>query len=142
MANRGDFDNDYDYDLDHVLAEVEYFSDDNSQDLQYKDQVIAYYLNRQDDRIERKKFVMDRDFLSTGANASGLKAGATISNRRDEKKKTKDEREIVNAMKVFARFQDHEAHENMVEGIIKERQIRDVINQLRKFHEAGFTGLD
>lgn len=30
MPNRGDFDQDYDYDLEHVLAEVEYFSDDNT----------------------------------------------------------------------------------------------------------------
>ena len=30
MPNRGDFDQDYDYELEHVLAEVEYFSDDNT----------------------------------------------------------------------------------------------------------------
>ena len=30
MPNRGDFDQDYDYDLEQVLAEVEYFSDDNT----------------------------------------------------------------------------------------------------------------
>jgi hypothetical protein len=31
-------------------------------------------------------------------------------------------------MKVFARFQDHEAHESMLDTIVKERQIREVIS--------------
>lgn len=135
MPNRGDFDNDYDYDLDHVVAELEYFSDDTPNEQAYKDQVVAFYLNRQDDRIERKKFVIDRDFLVTATGTSGTPAtgtnGGTLrgnGNKRDEKKKTKEEREIVNAMKIFARFQEHEAHENMVDTIIKERQIREVIS--------------
>jgi len=88
-----------------VLGELEYFSDDSTQDRQYKDATIAYYLNRQDDRIDRKKFVMDRDFLSSQrANTSNGGPSGGVINRRDEKKKTKEEREIVNAMKVFARF--------------------------------------
>ena len=45
-------------------------------------------------------------------------------------------------MKVFARFQDPEAHDGMVESMVKEKQIREVINQLRKFHKAGFCSLD
>ena len=82
MPNRGDFDQDYDYDLELVLAEIEYFSDDNTREIQQKDEVIQYYLNRQDERFERKKFVLDRGFLPHTAQNTSAK-------RRDEKKKTK-----------------------------------------------------
>ena len=46
MPNRGDFDKEYDYDLENVIAELEFFSDDDDMDRQYKDNVIQYYLNR------------------------------------------------------------------------------------------------
>jgi hypothetical protein len=65
---------------------LEYFSDDTPNEQAYKDQVVAFYLNRQDDRIERKKFVIDRDFLVTSAKDTGnapMLRGSTM-NKRDE----------------------------------------------------------
>lgn len=63
MRKRGDFENEYDYELDEVLAELEYFSDDNDEDIEYKDKMINYYLKRQEERMERKQFVIERGLL-------------------------------------------------------------------------------
>jgi|LauGreDrversion4_2_1035121.scaffolds.fasta_scaffold629497_1 transcriptional adapter 2-alpha len=54
MRKRGDFENEYDFELDEVLADLEYFSDDNDEEIEFKDKMINYYLKRQEERIERK----------------------------------------------------------------------------------------
>jgi transcriptional adapter 2-alpha len=44
-------------------------------------------------------------------------------------------------MKVFARFNTVEDHEKLVQGIIKERQIRQRIEELKEFRKKGFKTL-
>lgn len=46
---------------------------------------------------------------------------------RLDKTRTKEEKEIYNMMKVFARFNTAEEHERLVQGIIKEKEIRQRI---------------
>ena len=43
---------------------------------------------------------------------------------RLDKNRSKEEKEIYNMMKVFARFSSSEEHEQLVQGILKEKQIR------------------
>ena len=57
---------------------------------------------------------------------------------RLEKTRTKEEKEIYNMMKVFARFSSPEEHEQLVQGIIKEKQIRVRIEELKEFKKKGF----
>lgn len=59
-----------------------------------------------------------------------------------ERKKTKEEREIINSMKIFARFNTPEDHEKLVNSLIKERLLREVIDQLKLFKGRGLTSLD
>jgi transcriptional adapter 2-alpha len=112
MRKRRDFDYEYDYDLDEVLAEMEFFSDENEEEIEYKDKMIKYYLNRQEERIERKQFVIERGLLDIKKQPSKPSL---------EKKKTKEERDIVNSMKIFSRFIKPQDHERMVNNLIKER---------------------
>lgn len=50
---------------------------------------------------------------------------------RLDKTRTKEEKEIYNIMKVFARFNSCEDHERIVQSIIKEKQIRQRIEELK-----------
>lgn len=59
-----------------------------------------------------------------------------------ERKKTQEEKDIINAMKVFARFNTKEEHERLVQSLIKERQLREVIEQLKFFRAKGLQTLD
>jgi len=60
---------------------------------------------------------------------------------RLDKTRTKEEKEIFNMMKVFARFSNPEEHEKLVEGIIKEKQIRSRLEELKELKKKGFKSL-
>ena len=62
--------------------------------------VIEIYNSKLDGRTERKKFILDRDLLT-----------------RKEKKRTKEEREVANNMRPFARFHASEEHEAFLQGL-------------------------
>lgn len=63
MPKRGDFEQEYDMDADLLLADMEFFDDDTEQDTQLKNDVIELYNARLDERIRRKKFVIERGLL-------------------------------------------------------------------------------
>ena len=63
MPKRGDFEQEYDMDADLLLADMEFFDDDTEQDTQLKNDVIELYNARLDERIKRKKFVIERGLL-------------------------------------------------------------------------------
>lgn len=44
-------------------------------------------------------------------------------------------------MRVFARFSSAEEHEQLVQGIIREKQIRQRIEELKEFKKKGFKTL-
>jgi transcriptional adapter 2-alpha len=44
-------------------------------------------------------------------------------------------------MKVFARFSSAKEHEELVKGIIREKQIRQRIEELKDFKKKGFRTL-
>lgn len=117
-------------DADLLLADMEFFEDDTPENNELKNNVIELYNARLDERIRRKKFVIERGLLD-------LK-----KQQKFERKKSKEEREIINGMKIFARFNSEEDHQRIVNSIIKERQLREVIEQLKFFRSKGLTNLD
>ena len=130
MPKRGDFDQEYDGDADTLLADLEYFDDDTEQDIKLKNDVIELYNARIDERIRRKKFVIERGLLDFKKI------------QKQERKKSKEDREIINAMKPFARFHTQEDHEKIVNNLLKERMLREAIQQLTYFKSKGLTTLD
>lgn len=45
-------------------------------------------------------------------------------------------------MKVFARFSTPEEHDQLVQGIIKEKQIRSRLDELKELKNKGFRNLN
>ena len=130
MPKRGDFDQEYDMDADLLLADMEFFEDDIESDVKLKNEVIELYNARLDERIRRKKFVIERGILDFKRT------------QKMERKKTKEERDIINTMKVFARFNTQEDHEKIVNSLLKERLLREIIEQLKYFKSKGLSTLD
>jgi len=91
--------------------------------MKYK--ILDIYNARLDERIKRKKFVIERGLLDFNKQ-----------NNLD-KSRTKEEKEIYNLMKVFARFNTGDDHEKLVQGIIKEKQIRQRIEELKFYRKLG-----
>lgn len=54
---------------------------------------------------------------------------------------TKEEREIQNIFKVFSRFSSADAHQALVRGLLKEKEIRQIIEELKEFKKKGFRNL-
>ena len=102
-------------DAELLLADMEFNDDDTPENIKLKEGVIALYNARLDERIRRKKFVIERGLLD-------LK-----SVQKTERKYTREEREIVNKCKLFARFHNKEEHEKFVNGLLKEKLIREAI---------------
>jgi transcriptional adapter 2-alpha len=94
-----------------------------------KFRLIDIYNHKLDERLKRKEFVITRGLLD-------LK-----EQMRLEKNRTKEEKEIYNMMKVFARFSSAKEHEELVKGIIREKQIRQRIEELKDFKKKGFRTL-
>lgn len=72
-----------------------------------KFRIMDIYNEKLTERIRRKNFVIDRKLLD-------LKEQTRL-----DKTRTKEEKEVYNMMKVFARFNQPEDHEKLVQGIIK-----------------------
>ena len=130
LPKRGDFEQEYDMDAELLLADMEFFDDDTPENIELKNNVIELYNARLDERIRRKKFVIERGLLD-------LK-----KIQKYERKKSKEEREIINQMKIFARFNTEEQHQKLVNTLLKERLLKEVIEQLRFFKNRGLTTLD
>jgi transcriptional adapter 2-alpha len=79
-------------DAELLLADMEFYDDDTPENVKLKENVLELYTARLDERIRRKKFVIERGLLD-------------LKNiQRTERKYSKEEREIVNKCKIFARF--------------------------------------
>lgn len=136
MPLRGDFDYEYDNEAELFLAEMEFtgtifylqnwvLDDDKPEEIQTKMKILEIYNIRLDERIKRKKFVIERDMLD-------LKKQNTLDRIR-----TKEEKEIYNLLKIFARFNTPEDHEKLVQGIYREKLLRQKIEELRFYKKIG-----
>lgn len=130
LPKRGDFEQEYDMDAELLLADMEFFEDDTPENIELKNSVIELYNGRLDERIRRKKFVIDRGLLN-------LKQV-----QKFERKKSKEDREIINKMKIFARFNSADEHNDLVHSILKERLLKETIMQLKFFRSKGLTNMD
>ena len=63
MPKRGDFDIEYDNDAELLLAEMEFNDDDKESELKMKFKLLDIYNARLDERIKRKKIVIERGLL-------------------------------------------------------------------------------
>ena len=52
-------------DADLLLADMELFTDDSQEDTELKNNVIQLYNERLDERIRRKKFMIERGLLDS-----------------------------------------------------------------------------
>jgi transcriptional adapter 2-alpha len=104
MPLRGDFDVEHDNDAELILADMEFLPDDHPSETELKLKIIEIYNSKLDERARRKKFVLERNLLD-------YKKHQAVERRRP-----KDERELVTSMRCFSRFHSAEQHERFVEG--------------------------
>lgn len=126
MPLRGDFNIEYDNDAELLLADMEFFDDDKKEETELKYEILKLYNAKLDERIRRKKFVIERGLLD-------IKRQQQL-----DRKRSKEEREIYAQMRPFMRFcSSAEEFKQFVEGLIEERQLRQRCEELKLFRSLG-----
>ncbi|KAL3428505.1 hypothetical protein PVAG01_02014 [Phlyctema vagabunda] len=98
-------------------------------EMELKTTVMGVYNERLTQRAERKKVMFEHNLLDYRKNAAL------------DKKRTKEERDIVNKCKPFARMMNRYDYEKMVAGLLEELNLRTAIAQLQDWRTMGISTL-
>ncbi|GAA6042350.1 hypothetical protein JCM8097_003865 [Rhodosporidiobolus ruineniae] len=111
------------------LPEGEKEGDEPEQELELKLTVLDMFNERYDKRMAAKELIFDR----------GLINYKTMS--ASERKRNKDERDLITRAKPFSRIQTAVDHEEFVDGLLYELSLRKRIADLQSYRRAGITTL-
>lgn len=100
---------------------------EDEDELEIKLAMLDIYFSKLDKREMVKDFIFDR------ALTEHKKIQA------NERKRPKDERELVQRYKVFAKLQTAQDFETLIEGLIYETQLRKRIGELQEYRRFGIT---
>jgi transcriptional adapter 2-alpha len=91
--------------------------------------VFDIYNSRLTARADRKRIIFEHNLLDYKRNAA------------IDKKRTKEERDLLNKAKPFARMMNHDDFENFTKDIALEHNLRLAISQLQEWRQNGITDL-
>ena len=91
--------------------------------------VFDIYNSRLQARTERKRIIFEHNLLDYKKNTAM------------DKKRTKEERELHNKAKPFAKMMNHEDFEGFTKDIALEQNLRTAIQQLQEWKQMGVTDL-
>ncbi|GAA5872825.1 hypothetical protein JCM16303_006845 [Sporobolomyces ruberrimus] len=98
-------------------------------ELDLKMSVLEMFNEKYDKRMQAKDLIFDRGLI----NYKTISAG--------ERKRNKDERDLITRTKVFARIQTARDHEEFVDGLLYEITLRKRILELQEYRRNGITTL-
>jgi len=98
-------------------------------EMELKMTVMEIYNSRLDARVERKRIIFEHKLLEYRKNAAA------------DKKRTKEERDLLNKAKPFARMMKHDDFEKFCDGLIYEHSLRQAISQLQEWRNMRITDL-
>lgn len=127
---REDFDVEYDNDAEMMLADLEFSEDDHPTERELKHQVIQIFNRKLEERNRRKRFAIDRGLVDFKKHQLA------------DRKRCKEEKELVSRLRMFARFHTAEEHEALVDGILRARKLRLQIQAFQAYRKLGITTLD
>lgn len=98
-------------------------------EMELKLTVMEIYNARLTQRVERKKVIFEHNLLDYRENS------------KNEKKRSKEERELLNKAKPFARMMNHDDFEQFCQGLIDELNLRQAIAQLQEWRSLRIGDL-
>lgn len=96
-------------------------------EMELKMTIMEIYNSKLDSRVERKKVIFEHKLLEYRKNAAA------------DKKRTKEERDLLNKAKPFARMMQHDDFEKFCDGLIYEHSLRQAISQLQDWRNHQIT---
>jgi transcriptional adapter 2-alpha len=107
---RGDFDVEWENDAEAVLGDLDFVEGEHVTETELKLKILEIYNAKLDERERRKAFIIERGLLDYKRLLSA------------ERRRPREEREIYDAFRPFARFLSPKEHEDLVRGIILEHR--------------------
>eukprot|EP00607_Mallomonas_marina_P009552 CAMPEP_0182419550 /NCGR_PEP_ID=MMETSP1167-20130531/3983_1 /TAXON_ID=2988 /ORGANISM="Mallomonas Sp, Strain CCMP3275" /LENGTH=297 /DNA_ID=CAMNT_0024594531 /DNA_START=202 /DNA_END=1091 /DNA_ORIENTATION=- len=137
MPLREDFDVEHDNDAESILADMTMGGEDSLEGVEdhpseraLKLQVVKIYNLKLDERERRKRFVIDQGLVDFRKQ------------QQIERKRGREERELVARMKPFMRFQSPTEHEALVQGVIRAGKLRKQLDLLRSYRSLGLRTVE
>ncbi|KAJ3302588.1 Transcriptional adapter ada2 [Kappamyces sp. JEL0829] len=116
MPGRKEFEYEYENDADQIVKDIEFGSDDSKEDTALKCAVLNIYNTILDRRASRKNFIQSL-----------------------EKKRSKDEKELYQKYRVFAKMQSPEDFELLMDGLVAEAKLRAEIAKYQEYLRMGIN---
>jgi transcriptional adapter 2-alpha len=125
MPGRLEFDVEYENDAESVVKDMVFDPEDAPSDVNLKLTILDIYNSRLTSRAERKRTIFQHNLLDY------RKHNAV------DKKRTKEERDLMNKIRPFARIMTAKDFEDFSECIMTEYQCRRRIAELQEYRQAG-----
>lgn len=125
MPKREDFVYEWDNEAEDIIADMEITDEDTKKDRELKLWVLEIYCRKLNERERRKMFVHERGLTDVKAHQIA------------EKKRSKEERDLREKLKVFMRFTLQEDMDKFIKGLVEERELRNRIELLREGRNQG-----
>ncbi|KAJ3409087.1 Transcriptional adapter ada2 [Chytriomyces hyalinus] len=128
MPGRDEFDQEFEQEAENPVKDMTFEDNESPEEISLKTTMLNIYNTTLDRRIERKKFLKDRNLTHDFRKLQNI-----------EKKRTKDERDLLNRIRVFAKFQSSADFEEFTEGLMREQKLRQRIAELQEYRRMGCT---
>ncbi len=136
MPGRREFDQDLENDAEQIVKDISFDEDDTEDDTRLKCAVLNSYNRILSLRKARKDFIFDRNFVDFRKIQS------------NEKKRPKEEKDLYQKYRVFARMQTADDFEEFMGGMIRiskcnidELRLRQKIAQLQEYLRMGVKSI-
>eukprot|EP01113_Clastostelium_recurvatum_P029973 TRINITY_DN3631_c0_g1_i3.p1 TRINITY_DN3631_c0_g1~~TRINITY_DN3631_c0_g1_i3.p1 ORF type:complete len:584 (+),score=187.76 TRINITY_DN3631_c0_g1_i3:68-1819(+) len=125
MKNRGEFETEWENEAERFIANMVFDEDELPEDRELKLKVCEVYHQKLVERLRRQNFILEHGLLDFRKL------------QQSERRKSKDERAVLNAMKPFLQLMDKRDHDDACRGALVERQIRRRIEKLQYYRQNG-----
>lgn len=125
MPLRNEFETEIDNEAEQNVKELVFYEDDNQAEIDLKIAILQSYNGSLDRRLERKRFAFDRNLIDFKKHLQA------------EKHRTKDDKEILNSIKSFARYLSPQDFDDFYIGLVYEHDLRCRIAQLQEYRKYG-----
>lgn len=138
MPHRDDFEREWDNDAETTIAPLFIHPvDDEDVDMALKLAQVDMYMRRLRERSRRKRVVRDFQVVPQFFKKEREKAQVP------PKKKSKDDKEAVaEKLRTISQFQTASEHNNLINSIVRERELRTRIRELLRYRRNGIRHVE
>ncbi|EFA06279.1 transcriptional adapter 2B [Tribolium castaneum] len=130
--HRDDFEREYDMPAEQLVSTLQLdTAEDTEVEVALKLSMVDMYTRRLRERAKRKRIVRDYQLVAK-----------FFSNQRKDSNKrplTKEQRELRENMKVFSQFLTSNEHEQLINNLEREKELRHRLSELYRYRSLGLT---